>query len=66
MVEALDDTRPANTTEAVEALFEVLARNVGRVKSKKGSKLRGRPGRSRQPENPACSGEPPDSPDEAK
>ena len=27
MVEALDDTRPANTTEAVEALFEVLARN---------------------------------------
>ena len=58
MVEALEDTKPANTTEAVEALFEVLARHVGRVKSKKGSKLRGRTGRWRQPRTPRAPANP--------
>jgi len=58
MVEALDDTRPANITEAVEALLEVLARHVGWVKSKEGSKLRGRTGRSRQPRTPRASANP--------
>jgi len=58
MVEALDDTRPANITEAVEALLEVLARHVGWVKSKKGSKLRGRTGRWRQPRTPRASANP--------
>lgn len=54
----MDDTRPANITEAVEALLEVLARHVGWVKSKKGSKLRGRTGRWRQPRTPRAPANP--------
>jgi len=56
MVEALDHTGPANTTEAVELRSRSLSATSAGSHAKKCSKLCGRRGRSRQPKNPACSG----------
>ncbi len=63
MVEALDDTRPANTTEAVEALFGPQ-RRPGQIQ--KGVEAPRPDGPFAAAQEPCVLRRTPDSPDEAK